>query len=93
MPTPFFGCSATGFLAFFAASTSFFGATCVNTTKREPPANAGVLPRISRRSAPPSRSRTTSVGSPSCGVSAYASRRPSSESLGVRMRFQPSYAL
>ena len=93
MPSPFFGCCATGFFAFFAASTSFFAATCVNTTKRAPAANAGALPRGSRRSAPESRSRTTSAGSPSCGVSAYASLRPSSDSFGVSMRLQPSYAL
>ncbi len=93
MPTPFFGCSAAGFFAFFAASTSFFGATCVKTTNRAAAANAGALPRGSRRSAPESRSRTTSAGSPSCGASAYASLRPSSDSFGVTMRFQLSYAL
>jgi hypothetical protein len=90
MPTPFLGCCASGFFAFFAASTSFFGATCVNTTNRPSPANAGALPRASRCSPPPSRSRTTSVGSPSCGARTYARCLPSSESLGVRIAFQPS---
>ncbi len=70
MPTPFLGSSAGFFFAFFAASTSFLRATCVNTTKRPFAANDGALPRDSRRSALESSSRTTSVGSPSSGVSA-----------------------